>query len=258
MKKHRSKKTNAPPARKSPCIKRFQKVLSYTSYEIRCSKFGQDAFDRSLAPLVLSARRFDAQLRQLVSNGVVGQPRKELAVNEPDGLGFFLVDHQVSVLASVVTDEPAEGNRHLAVRHALPMPPGDVFRNAPAFLLREAAHDRDEQFAFGIERPDVFLLEKDLGVVLLQLPDGRKAVHGVSGETADAFRDDQVDFPIQRVRHHFLKAFTFFDAGAGNAFVRAAFLSGTFLRPYFRPFSTFLPIWGIKKASFAMSDASMD
>ena len=32
-------KQNAPPDRKSPCSKRFQGLLSYTSYEIRCSKF---------------------------------------------------------------------------------------------------------------------------------------------------------------------------------------------------------------------------
>ena len=153
---------------------------------------GQDAFHSALAPLFLAARRPDPHGCQLVGNRPVGKPCKELAVNKPDGLGFFRVYDQVSVLALVVTDEAAVGDRHLAVAYALAVPPGDVFRNAPAFLLGKARHDGDEQLALGIEGLGVFLFKVDLRAVLLELADGGKVVHCVSGETAEAFRDDQV------------------------------------------------------------------
>ena len=71
-----------------------------------------------------------------------------------------------------------------------------------AFFLSKARHDGDEQFLFGIDCPDVFLLKIDFRVVLLQLPDDGKAVHRVSGKSAYALGDDQVDFPGQSVRHH--------------------------------------------------------
>ena len=61
------------------------------------------------------------------------------------------------------------GNTHLAVSEPLPMTPGDVFRDAPAFFLCQAAHDGDKEFAFGIERPDVLLLEINLDALVLKL-----------------------------------------------------------------------------------------
>lgn len=76
----------------------------------------------------------------------------------------------------------------------LPMAPGDVFRDAPAFFLCQAAHDGDEEFALGIERPDVFLLEINLNAPVLELAYRRQAVHGISGKAADRFCDDEVDY----------------------------------------------------------------
>ena len=40
------------------------------------------------------------------------------------------------------------GNTHLAISEPLPMALGDVFRDAPAFFLCQAAHDGDEEFPF--------------------------------------------------------------------------------------------------------------
>lgn len=40
----------------------------------------------------------------------------------------------------------------------LPMTPGDVFRNAPAFFLCQAAHDSDEEFPFTANFDDGFTI----------------------------------------------------------------------------------------------------
>jgi hypothetical protein len=82
------------------------------------------------------------------------------------------------------------------------MAPGDVFRNAPVFFLCQAAHDSDEEFALGIERPDVFLFEINLDTLVLELAYRCQAVHGISGKAADRFRDDEVDFPFHGIPDH--------------------------------------------------------
>ena len=79
------------PVRKSPCSKAFQALIKFTSYQIRSSKFHQNALDRGLAPFVLSPRRLDAQPRQFLGNGVAGKPRDEIPENQLDlylGMGF--------------------------------------------------------------------------------------------------------------------------------------------------------------------------
>ena len=78
-----------------------------------------------------------------------------------------------------------ERNGHLPVGHTLPLASGDVFGNAPAFLLGQAAHDGDQQFALPIERPYVFLFKVAFDAFFLQLPDGGQAVDGIAGKAAD-------------------------------------------------------------------------
>ena len=188
--------------------------------QIEDTGFHQNALDRGLAPFVLSPWRLDAQPRQLLGDGVAGKPRDEIPEDQLDGLGLLRVHHQVAVLALIITDEGAVRDADLAVRHALAMPPGDVLRNAPAFFLRKAGHDGDEQFAFGIEGPDILIFNKDLRVVCLQLADGGKAVHRVPGKAAHRLRYDEVDFPGKRIGHHRLEALALFGAGSRDALVR--------------------------------------
>ena len=62
--------------------------------------------------------------------------------------GLFLVDGQIPIRPFVIAQKMPVGNTHLAVSEPLPMAPGHVFRNAPAFFLCQAAHDSDEEFPF--------------------------------------------------------------------------------------------------------------
>ena len=86
-------------------------------------------------------------------------------------------------------------------------------------LLGKARHDGDQQFALAIEGVNALFLEIDLSAVFLQLANGGKAVHSVSGKAADGFRDDQVDLSGQRIRNHAVEAVTMLGVGAGDALV---------------------------------------
>ena len=94
----------------------------------------------------------------------------------------------------------------LSVREPLPLSPGDVFRDGAAFLLGQAGHDGDEQLPFAVQGVDILLLEVDLHAPLLQPADGGEAVHGIPGEAAHTFCDDEVDLSRQRIRNHAIEA----------------------------------------------------
>ena len=106
----------------------------------------QNGFDRPAVPDIVSGGAFDAQFRQLLCDGGEGKPCEELSVDDSHRVGFLLVDDQFSALTPVVAEEAAEGNHGLAVCETLVPAPGDVEGNAPAFLLRQRGHDRNQQF----------------------------------------------------------------------------------------------------------------
>ena len=150
---------------------------------------------------------------------MVGRALKEHIVNAPDDLGLLRIYHQLTVCASIVAEEPVEWDRNLAVCKALSLSPCAVLGNAAAFLLRQRAHDGNEQLALAVESPDILLFKIALDAFFLELSDGRQAVHGVAGKAADALGDDQVNLPGQRISDHSLEAFTALGAGTGDAFV---------------------------------------
>lgn len=80
-----------------------------------------------------------------VSEGI---PVQEQTVNQFHRPGLFLVDGQIPIRPFVIAEKMPVGNTHLAISEPLPMAPGDVFRNAPAFFLCQATHDGDEEFPF--------------------------------------------------------------------------------------------------------------
>ena len=95
-----------------------------------------------------------------------------------------------------------EGYAGFPIGEGLPLAPGGVLGDAPAFFLGKAAHDGDEKLALGVQRPDVFLLEINLHALVLQLPDRCQGIDRVAGKAANGLCDDEVDFPRQRVLDH--------------------------------------------------------
>ena len=100
------------------------------------------------------------------------------------------------------------------------MTPGAVLRNAPAFFLCKGGHDGDQQLTLGVQRPDVLLLKVNLHTFFLKLSDGGKAVHGITGKSADALGHDEVNLAVQGILNHPLEALAVLHIGARYAFVR--------------------------------------
>ena len=93
---------------------------------------------------------------------MAGQPVQKQLVNQLDGLRLFLIDHKAAVRPPVIAQEPLVSHTCLAIGKPFPLSPGGVFRNAPALLLGKAGHDGDEQFALGIQCPDILFFKINL------------------------------------------------------------------------------------------------
>ena len=141
--------------------------------------------------------------------------------NEPHRFCLLRIDHDLArLLILIQSEEAAVGKADLTVRHALPLSPSDVLGNGAALLLCKTRHDGDEQLPLGIQGPDVFLLEKNLYALVLQLSHRGKAVYRVPCETAYALGDDKVDLPGKGICNHRLEALAFFGACRRYSFVR--------------------------------------
>ena len=102
----------------------------------------------------------------------------------------------------------------------LPDAPLHVFRNAPALFLGEGSHNGQDHFRQGVRRIDSFLLEEKLNTVALQFPDRLEGIHSVSGESANALRDNVIDRPSLAVLDHLLELYPAFYRSSAQAFVR--------------------------------------
>ena len=103
---------------------------------------GKNGTYRGNVPLVLSRWGFDAPLLQFLGDGVKGSPTKEEFVDELHNFCLFLVDFEVLVIA----EKRAVAHTGLALGELLPFAPCGVLRDATAFLLSEAGHNRDKEF----------------------------------------------------------------------------------------------------------------
>ena len=118
----------------------------------------QNAQHHRLAPVLLSAGRGHAVLREDFRNGIRRVPLEKERVDSPHDLCLFLIDHQIAVRAAVVAEEASEGHGDLAVSEVLALTPDTVFGNAPAFLLRQRGHDGNHQLTLAVEGQDVLFL----------------------------------------------------------------------------------------------------
>ena len=148
----------------------------------------------------------DTLLRQHGGDGIGGFPLKELPVDAFDNLRFLRNDLRQSVGTFVITQKLAVRDADLTVGEVFPLPPGDIFGDAAAFLLGQTGHDGDEQLPLGVEGHDVFFLEEALTAGLLQLADGGQAVHGISRKAAHTLGHNQVDFSGKGIPDHAVEA----------------------------------------------------
>ena len=102
----------------------------------------EDGAHRGNVPSIFSRRRFDAPLLQLLGDGIEGSPAKEEFVDELDHFRLFLVDLEILVIA----EKGTVTHTGLALGELLTLAPCGVLRDAAAFLLSQAGHNRYEEF----------------------------------------------------------------------------------------------------------------
>ena len=143
---------------------------------------GQDIFHRPMTPLAFPGRRGNLLLCQILCNGIRRFPLHEHPVNQPYGFRLLRHNLHLPVLAFLVSEEGAVRKADFAVCKTLSLSPGNILRDGAGFLLRKAAHDGNQQLAFGVKCKNVLFLEINLHASFLQLPHCREAVHRIPCE----------------------------------------------------------------------------
>ena len=85
--------------------------------------------------------------------------------------------------------------------------------------MGEACVDDEVQFAVAFQRIDVLLLEEDSDSSCSQHADIVQAVHRVSGEAGDGFRNDIVDLSLKAGLDHFIELWTLVCTGSRDSFI---------------------------------------
>ena len=130
----------------------------------------------------------------------------------------LLFVNQIQLLVPVV--KAVKGDLDLLPRlKALADGPLHIFGYTAALLLGKGCHNGQEHFRKGIRRVNALFFKKHMDSILLQLPHRRQGVHGVSGEAADAFGNDIVDFSGLAVLQHFQESGPVLQGGPAAAFI---------------------------------------
>ena len=108
----------------------------------------------------------------------------------------------------------------LALGELLALAPCGVFRDAAAFLLSQAGHNRDKEFAARIKCPYVLFLKVNLYTVFLQFADILQRIHGIPRKAADGFRDDEVNLAGKGILDHLVEPVTLLCVGSTDPLIR--------------------------------------
>ena len=114
--------------------------------------------------------------------------------------------------------------RFMPVRNPLgespPHTPPNVVADASALLLGKGCEQRQEQLSVLGHGINVLPLETDGDPLLFQLSDGMEAIYGVTGKTADAFNEHQINLSCIAVRDQPLELRPMRGTCACDTFVR--------------------------------------
>lgn len=86
-------------------------------------------------------------------------------------------------------------------------------------ISAELLHYGYQQLAFGVHRPYIFLFKVHLNAFVLQITNGGKAIHGITGKSAYALGYNEVDLAVQGIGYHSVKSVTLFGIECGDTFV---------------------------------------
>ena len=140
--------------------------------------------------------------------------------NAPNDLCFFGNNHQHIRFLSPV--KPHKGFRieiPLPLLHFILNPHPHILGNALAFLLCNARHDGDQNFALGIQRIDGFFFKVNGNSQLFQFSNILETIQRISGKSTDGFGDNHVDFSCLTVLNHLIELISVFCAGSAYPFI---------------------------------------
>ena len=133
----------------------------------------------------------------------------------------------MSVLALAIAEEVLVSEYYLAFTGGLCLAPFNVGADIFLFALGYAAVDGNVKLGAGLIAVDALFLEVHIDTEVIEQPDIFQAVHRVSCEPCNGFRDDHVDFPLLASADHAVEFISVFHACAGDALVGV----DTFKRP---------------------------
>lgn len=168
----------------------------------------QNAHHRSLTPFELAGWRWDMKFLKIFAYSRRSFSINEEPVDQAYNIRFSINDLRLTVLTFLIAEEMLVRHGHLAVGKTLSLTPCDVFGNAATFFLGKGTHDGYKKFTLAVQCVDVLFLKIDLHTLVLQLAHSCKAVHGVSGKTAHAFRNDEICLSGKSIFYHLIKAIT--------------------------------------------------
>ena len=115
---------------------------------------------------------------------------------------LFRIDDELTVLTAIISEKLCVIDAVFSISSPLTHAPADVFRNASAFFLTEAAHERNKEFSLRIKCKDGFLLEQNTDAQLLQFSDCVQGIDGVPGKAGDGFGQDHLDLTGPAISKH--------------------------------------------------------
>ena len=99
------------------------------------------------------------------------------------------------------------------------MAPEIIFKENAKYCVFQTIICNIWRYLFGFEISNIVFFKINLNTFVFPFPYCRKAVHGVSGKSADAFGDDEVNLSGSAVLHHPVKIITVFCTRPGNAVI---------------------------------------
>ena len=133
-------------------------------------------------PLCFAAGCGDTLCCENLGNGAGGLALHKHCVDPLHNGSLFRYDFRCPILTLAVAKEGPVGHRYFAISKSFPLTPCDILGNGSAFFLCQGGHNGNQQFAFAVQCPYIFLLKVHFNTGILQPADGCKAVHGISGK----------------------------------------------------------------------------
>ena len=170
----------------------------------------ENTSDRVSSPDFATSWSGNLAFRQFFCNRMKRVSVKIQTVNQLYDFCLLFIHYQVAIHSLIIPKKMSECQTDLPISKPFPVSPSHILRDAAALFLCQRTHNRNEEFPFCVQCPDIFLFKIDFNPFIFQFSHGGQAVHRIPGKPADRFCDDKVNFAGYSIRYHSLKSFPVF------------------------------------------------